>query len=511
MRERLQFDYAWTLRQREVLRLIADGKTNTEIARELGLSLGGVKWHVSEILSKLNAESREEAAEYWRRQNGLAPRFARVFRGLAAASWLKWSAIGTATAAVVGTVVVVVAMSRDGAREPLPAATAAPDRATAMVDRVIDLARAGDLAAFKPLLKRFPEPCSNLAANAQSAPPCPAGAAEGDNVETFRAVSAQPVLTEAALEALLQNTVPDLTGIVAANRSQPDRVSRLFPPSVFEVAVYGGRPFRGAIYFVADAGVVGIYAASLDELYARLDTVPSGDWVVIRAGTARFSAEQAIYVVGRDSGIHFDVQTPDACDGLDLTLKLYVRPDPGVEGGVQSIKEPGLMSEAHALADTSGVTRMSLPLPATISGPIIVQPGLNARCFNEAVFTGFVQLAILAPPADAGIATVEVLGALVDLVAVSGQTFGGFFGGALTATAGGVACETVSLTDPGVRNGRGNVVFRIGTADQPPECRAPGEPITFLTAAGQRLVERPPFVAGAVQLVSNLGPEAPGH
>ena len=91
MAERLRTDYGWTVRQREVLNLIAQGKTNLEIADALGLSRDGAKYHVGEILSKLGADSREEAAEYWRRHNGLAPRFARVFRGIAAASVLKWS------------------------------------------------------------------------------------------------------------------------------------------------------------------------------------------------------------------------------------------------------------------------------------------------------------------------------------------------------------------------------------------------------------------------------------
>ena len=82
MSHRLQQNYDWTPRQREVLGLIAKRLTNTEIAEQLGLSLAGAKWHVSEILTKLQAESREEAADYWRRYNGVAPRFGRIFRAL---------------------------------------------------------------------------------------------------------------------------------------------------------------------------------------------------------------------------------------------------------------------------------------------------------------------------------------------------------------------------------------------------------------------------------------------
>ncbi|MGH2626339.1 MAG: response regulator transcription factor, partial [Anaerolineales bacterium] len=101
MRERMRMDYGWTPRQREVLALIARGKTNTQIGEDLGISLDGAKWHVSEILSKLQADSREEAGEYWRRYNGLAPRFERIFRGIAGAVTTKWAA-GTAAVAVAG-------------------------------------------------------------------------------------------------------------------------------------------------------------------------------------------------------------------------------------------------------------------------------------------------------------------------------------------------------------------------------------------------------------------------
>jgi len=66
MRDCLREDYRWTPRQRQVLDLMARGKTNSEIGEALGISLAGAKWHVSEILSKLNSDSREEAAEYWR-------------------------------------------------------------------------------------------------------------------------------------------------------------------------------------------------------------------------------------------------------------------------------------------------------------------------------------------------------------------------------------------------------------------------------------------------------------
>jgi DNA-binding NarL/FixJ family response regulator len=53
-------------REREVLRLIARGATNREIANHLIISEGTVKNHVSNILSRLNLRDRTQAALYAR-------------------------------------------------------------------------------------------------------------------------------------------------------------------------------------------------------------------------------------------------------------------------------------------------------------------------------------------------------------------------------------------------------------------------------------------------------------
>lgn len=55
-----------TEREREVLRLIARGATNREIAEELVISEGTVKNHISNILSRLNLRDRTQAAIYAR-------------------------------------------------------------------------------------------------------------------------------------------------------------------------------------------------------------------------------------------------------------------------------------------------------------------------------------------------------------------------------------------------------------------------------------------------------------
>ncbi len=51
-----------TPREVDVLRLIAEGKANTEIATELNIGLGTVKGHIRDILEKLSAADRTQAA-----------------------------------------------------------------------------------------------------------------------------------------------------------------------------------------------------------------------------------------------------------------------------------------------------------------------------------------------------------------------------------------------------------------------------------------------------------------
>ena len=61
-----------TNREIDVLRLIAAGKPNERIARELVVTLDTVKKHVSHLLGKLGATNRTEAVAR-ARQLGLIP------------------------------------------------------------------------------------------------------------------------------------------------------------------------------------------------------------------------------------------------------------------------------------------------------------------------------------------------------------------------------------------------------------------------------------------------------
>lgn len=151
-----------TERQREVLRLIAAGKSNAEIAEALGVSLDGAKYHVSEILSRLGVDSREEAASYWLQQSGLRARFTQALAVLlSGASAAKVAGAVVAVAAVSATVaiLVVVLSNPDDESRPsasIPGASASAPGATPTLDAVPASCPAQSSAtansAFRPAL-----------------------------------------------------------------------------------------------------------------------------------------------------------------------------------------------------------------------------------------------------------------------------------------------------------------------------------------------------------------------
>jgi DNA-binding CsgD family transcriptional regulator len=122
-----------TPREWEALTLVREGLTNPQIAERMGISMDTAKSHVSEIISKLQVNSREEAAA-WQpepaREAVLRPSWASALGGL-------WSLIprvagaGAMAAAVAGIGVLAYAVMRtEGDDTPLEAAateqTAAP-------------------------------------------------------------------------------------------------------------------------------------------------------------------------------------------------------------------------------------------------------------------------------------------------------------------------------------------------------------------------------------------------
>ena len=102
----------WTARQRQVLDLLARGRTNPEIAEELGISLDGAKWHVREIIGTLGVDSREEAADHWRSERSLPNRLLHVIAGphgvaYGPAGWVGGALAATGLAALVLLVIVL--------------------------------------------------------------------------------------------------------------------------------------------------------------------------------------------------------------------------------------------------------------------------------------------------------------------------------------------------------------------------------------------------------------------
>ena len=111
-----------TPRQREVLALVAKGHTNAEIAEQLGITLAGAKWHVSELLTRLDVDSREELADFWAQETGLRGRlgrFAAALGGLVPVKAAAGVVGGLALLSGVGVAVLV-------ARQNNAAAPAAP-------------------------------------------------------------------------------------------------------------------------------------------------------------------------------------------------------------------------------------------------------------------------------------------------------------------------------------------------------------------------------------------------
>jgi len=125
-----------TPRQQEILAMIAKGKTNFEIAQQFGMSLDGAKWHVREILAKLNVDSREDAVAEWQRQRSFGARLRVFARALLPAALLKPVVAGTAAIGVAGAIAVGVVMLQGGddeppaAESPTPATTSTPAAGT---------------------------------------------------------------------------------------------------------------------------------------------------------------------------------------------------------------------------------------------------------------------------------------------------------------------------------------------------------------------------------------------
>src|SRR5690606_15283925 len=125
-----------TQRQREVLALVMRGHTNTEIAEQLGISLAGAKWHVSELLDRYDVATHDEliaSVEAQRapraRLRHLAAGLAGLVPGKAVATLVGGVFAGLATGLIV---VIALTMRESGAPAAVPPTpSTSPHSATA--------------------------------------------------------------------------------------------------------------------------------------------------------------------------------------------------------------------------------------------------------------------------------------------------------------------------------------------------------------------------------------------
>lgn len=110
------------------MRGLAAGRTNWEIAQELGLSLEGVKYHVSEIIGRYGVSSRDEAVAAWRQQESIGAKVRRSWAAILAvpsSTVAKVAAAGVAVAVVLA--VALTLWPQGSGSAPVPQTFESPD------------------------------------------------------------------------------------------------------------------------------------------------------------------------------------------------------------------------------------------------------------------------------------------------------------------------------------------------------------------------------------------------
>jgi DNA-binding CsgD family transcriptional regulator len=121
-RGRPRHDDVLTPREWQVLDLLREQLTNEQIAARLGISYDTAKFHVSEILTKLGVESREEAAAWQGKRRtafGLAP-LAGIAHRAASLGPLKLAAVGAIGATTVSLVVLLAGVLLSNGEPNIP-------------------------------------------------------------------------------------------------------------------------------------------------------------------------------------------------------------------------------------------------------------------------------------------------------------------------------------------------------------------------------------------------------
>ncbi|MHB8685540.1 MAG: helix-turn-helix domain-containing protein [Dehalococcoidia bacterium] len=130
-------------RRRRILDGIVAGKTNPVLADELGLTLDGVKWHVSEMLGELGLSSRQELPGWWRSERAKE----RVPVGIATASFAKRALVMSARIAIIGGITAAIVVGIYLAATHGSAGTPAAHRSPPQLAYVTVEAPSGDLSS----------------------------------------------------------------------------------------------------------------------------------------------------------------------------------------------------------------------------------------------------------------------------------------------------------------------------------------------------------------------------
>jgi len=163
-------------RQRDVLRLIAQGKTNPEIADALGIGYESVKSYVSDVLSKLGVDRREEAAAWWHEERSLRRRAARFGAAILVLVPRGAGAVATGAALLVGAAVVTATVVARSGDDGAPAALATPvtgpyplgtRTGISSVDAAIAAVESGDRAQLHRAWHFFLSPCAATSTSAR--------------------------------------------------------------------------------------------------------------------------------------------------------------------------------------------------------------------------------------------------------------------------------------------------------------------------------------------------------
>ena len=148
--EAFRLEHTLNERQRDVIGLVAQGKTNPEIAAHFDMTLNGAKWNVSEVLTKLGFSAREEIAAYYRWRQQPSRRLLAKVRAIAGLPLAKWAVAGSALVAV-GAGIIVVALSRTATDPPDGPVAPFALEARVVVETLIDPVTVGTDLPSRPL------------------------------------------------------------------------------------------------------------------------------------------------------------------------------------------------------------------------------------------------------------------------------------------------------------------------------------------------------------------------